>query len=488
MKKRIILCILLVVLCLSSVSCHAPADQPSDGLPKLDPGNPVSLEIWHYYNGPQKSAFDQLVTEFNETIGLEKGIIVEAFSQGSIASLISNVLDAANKKVGAGDVPDIFAAYPDTAYAVDKLGLAANLDPYFTEEELAQYRPEFIEEGRFDQNRSLKIFPIAKSVELLMLNQTDWDRFAQATGAQLSSLSTWEGLAETAEAYYNWTDSLTPEPNDGKAFFGRDAMANYFIVGSQQLGVELFHYNGETMVLNADKNVIHKIWNNYYLPFIKGYYAAYSRFRSDDAKTGDIIALVGSSTGATYFPENVTVTDLESYPIDCMVLPAPIFEGGEHYAVQQGAGMVVTKSDAKKEYAATIFLKWFTDAERNIAFSVNSGYLPVKKDALDQEQINKILDEAGSAESSCIRLAFHAALQQLEDHTLYTSKAFDGGTQARDILDTSLENKAKADREAVLASMAEGTSWDEAVAQYATEENFEQWYAQLIAALEKIVQ
>ena len=36
---------------------------------KLDSSNPVSLEVWHYYNGPQKIAFDDMVSEFNETIG-----------------------------------------------------------------------------------------------------------------------------------------------------------------------------------------------------------------------------------------------------------------------------------------------------------------------------------------------------------------------------------------------------------------------------------
>ena len=72
---------------------------------KLDPSNPVSLELWHYYNGPQKVAFDEMVAEFNDTVGLEKGIIVEAFNQGSTNDLLTKVVDAANKKVGAADIP-----------------------------------------------------------------------------------------------------------------------------------------------------------------------------------------------------------------------------------------------------------------------------------------------------------------------------------------------------------------------------------------------
>ena len=38
----------------------------------LDPKDPVSLTIWHYYNGSQQSAFDALVEEFNDTVVRKK--------------------------------------------------------------------------------------------------------------------------------------------------------------------------------------------------------------------------------------------------------------------------------------------------------------------------------------------------------------------------------------------------------------------------------
>ena len=64
----------------------------------LNPNKPVTLEIWTYYNGTQKAAFDELVTEFNETVGAEKGIVVEAYSQGNVNDLITKVEEAAEKE------------------------------------------------------------------------------------------------------------------------------------------------------------------------------------------------------------------------------------------------------------------------------------------------------------------------------------------------------------------------------------------------------
>ena len=52
-----------------------------DSKVKLNPNKPVSLTVWHYYNGAQQAAFDQLISEFNATEGKEKGIYVEGYTQ-----------------------------------------------------------------------------------------------------------------------------------------------------------------------------------------------------------------------------------------------------------------------------------------------------------------------------------------------------------------------------------------------------------------------
>lgn len=454
----------------------------------LDPNKPVTLEIWTYYNGTQKAAFDELVTEFNDTVGAEKGIVVEAYSQGNVNDLITKVEEAAEKKVGAGEIPDIFAAYADTAYKVDKLGLVASIDKYMSKEELASYRDEYLNEGQIGEDGSLKIFPIAKSTELMMLNKTDWDRFAEACGVTLDELKTLEGVTKTARTYYEWTDSLTPQPNDGKAFFGRDAMANYMIIGSRQLGQEIFAVEGNQVTLNLDRDVFKKLWDNYYVPYIRGYFTAQGRFRSDDAKTGDLIALVGSSSGAAYFPKEVAVSDVESYPIESIVAPAPMFEQGEKIAVQQGAGMVVTASDTQHEYASVLFLKWFTEERRNIQFSLASGYLPVKKAANDFETIKKVIENNAELDSAEMIDVVEVAEKQLSEVQLYTTKAFEGGSDARSLLDTSMQDLAKADCEQVVERLAQGQSLDEATAEFETEAYFDAWFAALSQQMQKIVQ
>ena len=123
-----------------------------------------------------------------------------------------------------------------------------------------------------------------------MINRTDWESFAEASGASLEDLKTLEGVAATARAYYEWTDAKTPDvAQDGQAFYGRDAMANYFIIGMQQLGVEIFQVENGEITINTPREELHRLWENYYVPMVKGYFGAYGSFRSDDVKTGDLL-------------------------------------------------------------------------------------------------------------------------------------------------------------------------------------------------------
>lgn len=448
----------------------------------LDKAHPVTINIWHYYNGAQQEAFTKLVMEFNETVGKEKGIVVESASQGTVFDLEANVMDAINGKARAEKVPNIFAAYGDTAYQVDKLDYAVDLSAYFTTDELDKYVEGYIEEGRFLGDGSLKIFPVAKSTEILMLNKTDWDKFANETGAQIAELKTIEGLVKIAQQYYEWTDAKTEIPNDGQSFFGRDANANYMIVGYHQLADEMFEVEKGQIKLNFEQEIVRKLWDNYFIPYINGYFNASGRFRSDDMKTGNIIACVGSSSSATYLPQEVIIDDENSYPIEIEMMQSPRFADGKNYAVQQGAGMVVTKSNEKEQLAAVEFLKWFTQDEQNIQFALSSGYLPVTKKANKIEIINKNIKVKGDVKKSLL-----SSLETTKENTMYTSKAFEQGTTARAIMEDSMSSLAKEVREQVIANLDKGMTLQMATASYTNDEYFNTWYQDVKRQLEELI-
>lgn len=490
MIKKTIKKVLAVTLVLSILSGCGSVKETSTKKTKFSPDNPVSLTVWHYYNGTQQATFDMLVDDFNSTVGREQGIYVEGYSQGSVSDLQKAVTNALNGDVGAGDLPDIFSSYADTAYFAQQMDKLVDLTQYFSKEELSNYVDSYIQEGYFNNDGALYLMPIAKSTEIMMINKTDWQPFAEATGTSLAELSTLEGVIKVAQRYYEWTDSLTPDiEGDGKSFYGRDSMSNYFIIGMKQMGKEIFEVKDGTLKINVDKPLIRRLWDNYYVPYMRGYIGAYGRFRSDDVKTGDIIAYTGSTASALYFPDSIeTESESTSYPIDCIVLNPPIMQGGENDKVQQGAGMAVTKSDTEHEYAASVFLKWFTQKEENIRFVCDSAYLPVLKEANNMEAIDEVIKDNNISINEKAYECLENVLTDFDNTSFYTPKNFNNGYSVRKVLDYYLSDKAAKDKKDMNEAIANGVSKEEALQKYLTDEQFDDWYEGFCNALEKASQ
>lgn len=460
--------LILGMFCLLFAGCGA-----KDQIAKSK--EPTTIMVWHYYNGKQKEAFDQLVNQINETVGAEKGILVSAESKANVDELATAVIDSAEKKVGAEKMPDIFATYADTALVLQKKGFLTDISKYLTDDDLAEYVPSFLEEGSLEGD-GLQVLPVAKSTELFYLNDTDWQEFAKATGADESSFDTWEGLAQVAEQYYDWSD--------GKAFFGRDAFANYLIVGSMQLEKPIFDVENNNVTIQLDEETMRKLWDCYAVPYLKGYYGAYGRFRSDDVKTGDLIACVAATSSVTYYPSEVTREDGSTYPINVKVYDLPNFEGTDPCAVQQGAGMAVIHSDEKTEQAAVEFLKWFTDVEQNTRYSVESGYFPVKSEANQQQNMKSAMKAAGIEEGSLLYDNLLMSAKSAENSTLYTTKSFEGGMEARSVLTKYMSEQLDTYCSEIQNMIAGGVSKEDAWDGYITEELFQKWLDGLRTELE----
>ena len=480
MKKKVLMSVLALSVFTAAMTGCGSSDKKGV---KLDPDNPVSLTVWHYYNGMQQAAFDALTEDFNATVGKEQGIYVKGYSQGSVSDLEKAITDSADGVVGAEKMPDIFSSYADIAYSTQKKVGLADLTQYFIEDELSKYVDSYIDEGYFNNDGALYLFPVAKSTEIMMINKTDWEPFAEETGVTVDDLNTIEGVVEVAQKYYEWTDEQTPDvPDDGKAFYGRDSMANYFILGMKQMGTDIFEVKDGKVTFNTDKEQIRRLWDNYYVPYMKGYFASMGKFRSDDVKTGDILAYTGSTTSAMYFPDNIEGDD-SSYPVDFIVCDVPIMEGGENYKVQQGADMAVTKSDGKHEYASCVFLKWLTQKEQNLQFVCESAYLPVLKEANTVEALDKVIKDNSIDINDKAYECLKTTMESFDNTKFYTPSCFDSSYNARQVLEYNLSDKVKADKEAVEQEVASGTSREEAVAPYITDEAFDEWYDSFCQAL-----
>ncbi|MDF2989440.1 MAG: carbohydrate transporter substrate-binding protein family, partial [Eubacterium sp.] len=376
--------------------------------------SPTTLTLWHNYGGQMKNTMDVLIDEFNDTVGKEKGIIVNVTSISGSATLQEKLIMAANDEPNAPELPDITTLYPNTALMLADKGLLTDIDNLFTEEELSRYINRFVEEGRL-LDGELFVFPTAKSTEVIFLNMTIYNKFIKDTDASYDDLETFEGIIETAEKYYKWTDSQTPDiKNDGKAFITYDSVFNVAQTGFKQLA-DSFIINEE---LNLTSPSFNRVWNLFYEPAVKGYVANYNGYGSDLMKTGNVAASIGSTAGILFYSPIVTYEDNFTEAVEYLILPYPTFEDGSKVAIQRGGGIGILKSNEAKENAAGEFLKWFTTPEQNLKFVSSTGYLPVTIDAF-----NAVMNDESIAKDDNIKKLINTAREMQEQYDFYVPPA-----------------------------------------------------------------
>lgn len=452
----------------------------------LNKVKPITITLWHYYSSAQKTVLDKAVSKFNETIGLENGVFVEAKNQGSIKDLEDKVITSMDGENLVESMPDIFTTYSDLAFVMDSKNKLATIEDYLTQDEINEYIDAYIDEGRLSYSDKIKIFPIAKATEGLYINQTDWNVFLDniALNSNYESVSqedfeTWEGISKISDVYYRWTDDKTPTiDNDGKAFFGIDSIANFIIISNAQQGIDIINSENNKTNVNIDKIAMKKVWDIYYKNMINGRFAQYGRFRSDDIKTGDLLACVGSTSSGKYFPTSITVNDI-SHDIELLALNYPKHENSKSVVIQQGAGMAVSKSTAQKEEAAILFLKWFTNEIINTDFAINSGYLPVKKSAVQNENISekfKVLDEQSITDKNNFK-TLNVAAEQVQNSQMYFVKPSEKSFDVRRIIEKSLIDVTN-NSYATVKELT-GENKEKIIKEFCSDENFELWIENL---------
>ena len=305
----------------------------------LSPKDPTMLSIWHVYGEQADSPMNRLLTEFNDTVGREKGILLNVTNMTNSAAIGGQLQDAKAGKPGALDLPDLFSAHPADASA---LGIENLVDwnDWFTAEDMAAYVPGFVQDGIIEGRQV--VFPVSKSTQLIFLNGSQYARFAADTGAQLSTLATWDGFFEMAGAYRQWSQ--------GKPFCALDYPLRLVELNALEQGSgEL--YKGSWYDLTNE--TFRASWMEFARALVQGDILISDLYSNTQVMTGETLAGLGSSAAILYYNDFVTYPDNTTEPTDLLLAPLPHAAGtATPLMPQAGVGLCAFKTTGQKAEAA----------------------------------------------------------------------------------------------------------------------------------------
>lgn len=418
MKKRVAM--LLAVLMLAALAgCRRNT--------LLNPRRPVTLSFWHIYGEQADSPMNQLVEAFNATVGNDRGVVVSVTNVTSSSKIAGQVMEAVEDVPGALEPPDLFSAHTATALALGAERLV-NWETQFTQEELAGFVPQFLSDGRLDG--SLAVLPLTKSTYVLCLNGSQFARFSADTGVTCDELATWDGFFDAAARYYDWSG--------GKPFCALDYLIRHIELDVLSKRGEMTYT--ESGWYDPDDPFLREAYLRFAGPLAQGHIVVSDAYANTQVMTGETLAGIGSSAAVSYYNDVVTYPDNTSEPMALMVLPLPKTEYAEQFMPITGAGLAALRTTAQKAEAAALFVRWLTEAERNLSFAADTGYLPVRTAAFDA------IEDYSFSEPEYAEL-FSAIRRMQEEYTPVVRPDFDGYYDRVEALYAALRERRSALRE-----------------------------------------
>ena len=254
--KKIVSLFLAMTMALSLAACGSKTGEQAaagSGTQKEDTlvkeiSSPVEIQFWHSISNPvHAEILENLIKEFNDTVGQEKGITVVPTFNGSSSELYSNVIAA----IKAGNAPDVTLAlrpyvadYLQTDYVVD-------LAPYISDPDVGISDYNDIFEGLRNANSNYEkegtySLPIHSYSEVLYYNVDFFEK------NNLTVPTTWDEMVDTCSKIREITSAPA---------FGWDNLAGSFMTLVKQFGGRYTDQNGNIYFANEDADVALKVLN-----------------------------------------------------------------------------------------------------------------------------------------------------------------------------------------------------------------------------------
>ena len=124
-------------------------------------------------------------------------------------------------------------------------------------------------------------------------------------------------------------------------------------------------------------------WMQFARSLAQGHIQVSDLYSNTQVMTGDALCGLGSCAAILYYNDTVSYADGTSEPMNFHALPMPQTEGSESLMTQAGVGIAAHKTTDQKAEAAALFVDWLTEAERNVKFVSDTGYMPVRVGAFE---------------------------------------------------------------------------------------------------------
>lgn len=445
--KKFLTVFIAVIALFALVSCNGNSGSVDNDILKpedIDTSKEITVKFYHAMGQNNQAVIEEIGNRFSAEMKelYNVNVKLEQTSYNDYVTLRKTI----SSNIAAGDQPTIAQTYPDHVATYLEGDAIRALDDYITDPNYGLegskadnygFIDTFWKENTiYDKAGTTYSIPFNKSTEVLFYNKTIFDKYGWSVP------TTWDEVVDICEKFKQTTEYQTKTTGASAvpgAGIGIDSEANLFITLLQQYGGKYTGFNskGEGVYL-FDNPQTKEALSWLVSEFNKGNIVTTSYFGtnycSDAFKNGQCVMTIGSSAGASYNvpTDNSFVTGVAPYP---QKAGAP---KENQCVIQQGTNVSLFKqADAQEELFGWLFIKYLTNYESALYWTLETAYFPTRKDVAAskeyQEYISQMVyDESGNGKKvyNAVKEVCVVGLGQADK--FFTSVAFPGTAQARD--------------------------------------------------------
>lgn len=360
MKKLLIL--LALVLTLSSIFAMGAKEDDA-----------VHITLWHSSQGSALTVFEEIIEDFNATVGKENNIVVDAVYQGKA----NDVLTKVNAAALTSTLPDI--AMMDATAALDMNGL----ESLVTLEEIGVDTSLLLEPAKnnFTSLRGTIALPFNASALLYYYNKTAFDEKGVDVPKTIDDMTAIASILSERDKNGNLTVSF---------FEGVPATyeLSYFISaqngGTYMVNKKNGHEGTPDEVLFETEGTYKSFLEKWKALFDTASCSTVTSSVSDDFIAGATLSMLSSSSNLTYILNAVD----SSFEVG--VAPVPVVNESATGGAIVSGGALFSFTNSK---AVKLVLEYLISPEVQAAWSEATGYIPVNKETYSNKDYLEFLAE-----------------------------------------------------------------------------------------------
>lgn len=335
----------------------------------------TTVEIWHSNAGIAGNAFEEIVDEFNNTIGEEKGIVIEPIYQGAANDVLTKVKAAAT--ADRSSLPDI--AQLDATACLDMKNADYLILPQDINLDTSYIMPSAIEALMSD--RGLLGIPFNASSLLFFYNKTLFDSLSldpPETLADFAEIAPLLGEKDSNGKITRYAFAGVPATYELGTFIGAQNGLSYFV--DMQNG----HMGTPEKVLLEDEGTFRNFlvhWKNLY---DTGWVNNITSGISTEFAAGRTATILSSSSDIASVIKNVG----GRFEVGTAFVPKTDENATGGVNIGGGSFFIFTPSDAVRTV-----LEYFISEDVQLKWAEETGYMPINTDLYDNPDYLSFLSE-----------------------------------------------------------------------------------------------